>query len=311
MDAAAPEGPLVLVGHSMGGMTVMAFADQYPGADPRAGRRGRVRRRRPAGKLAAVTFGLPVGGRERACAGCCPGVLRRWEPGGAGGAGPAGDRRPVRGADQAVLVRSRDVDPAVARFAERLIEATPIDVVAEFYPAFTEHEKATRWPRSTALPGAVLAGDKDLLTPSAHSEAIAERLPDAELVVVPDAGHLVMLEQPETGDRPARRAAGCGRGRRSAPGRADPATVGRHGSTRTTARWPTRRTGHAPAPSPLDVTVGSPDADARAGPPARRRAGARRPGAAHRRAGRGQDHADPRASARASAYAAPSPRRPS
>ena len=30
IDAAAPEGPLVLVGHSMGGMTMMALADQYP-----------------------------------------------------------------------------------------------------------------------------------------------------------------------------------------------------------------------------------------------------------------------------------------
>ncbi|CAM5268716.1 hypothetical protein STENM36S_05543 [Streptomyces tendae] len=33
-------------------------------------------------------------------------------------------------------------------------------------------------------------------TPS-HSEAIAGLLPDAELVLVPDAGHLVMLEHPE------------------------------------------------------------------------------------------------------------------
>ena len=30
LDAAAPEGPLVLVGHSMGGMTMMALADQFP-----------------------------------------------------------------------------------------------------------------------------------------------------------------------------------------------------------------------------------------------------------------------------------------
>ncbi|MEK8144540.1 hypothetical protein NKH18_31075 [Streptomyces sp. M10(2022)] len=36
------------------------------------------------------------------------------------------------------------MDPAVARFAERLIESTPIDVVAEFYPAFTEHDKSGR-----------------------------------------------------------------------------------------------------------------------------------------------------------------------
>jgi pimeloyl-ACP methyl ester carboxylesterase len=43
----------------------------------------------------------------------------------------------------------------------------------------------------------VLAGVKDLVTPSEHSEAIADLLPDAELVLVPDAGHLVMLEHPE------------------------------------------------------------------------------------------------------------------
>jgi hypothetical protein len=42
-----------------------------------------------------------------------------------------------------------------------------------------------------------MAGDADLLTPSEHSIAIAERLPDCELVIVPDAGHLVMLEYPE------------------------------------------------------------------------------------------------------------------
>jgi pimeloyl-ACP methyl ester carboxylesterase len=92
---------------------------------------------------------------------------------------------------------SDDVDPAVARFAERMIEATPIDVVAEFYPAFTEHEKAEALDVLDGLPGLVLAGDKDLLTPSEHSRAIAERLPDTELVVVPDAGHLVMLEHPD------------------------------------------------------------------------------------------------------------------
>ncbi|CAM5486038.1 Alpha/beta hydrolase OS=Streptomyces alboniger OX=132473 GN=CP975_21200 PE=4 SV=1 [Streptomyces alboniger] len=30
IDAAVPEGPIVLVGHSMGGMTVMALADEFP-----------------------------------------------------------------------------------------------------------------------------------------------------------------------------------------------------------------------------------------------------------------------------------------
>ncbi len=93
---------------------------------------------------------------------------------------------------------SDDVDPAVARFSERLIEATPIDVVAEFYPAFTAHDKGAALAVLDGLPALVLAGDKDLLTPSAHSEEIAERLPGADLVVVPDAGHMVLMERPQT-----------------------------------------------------------------------------------------------------------------
>jgi pimeloyl-ACP methyl ester carboxylesterase len=92
---------------------------------------------------------------------------------------------------------SRDVDPAIARFAERMIESTPIDVVAEYYPAFNDHDKTEALVHFADIPVLVLAGVQDLVTPSEHSEAIADLLPDAELVLVPDAGHLVMLEHPE------------------------------------------------------------------------------------------------------------------
>ncbi len=64
IDAAAPEGPLVLVGHSMGGMTVMALADQYPEL---------IRDRvvgvalvgTSSGRLGEVNFGLPVAASTR------------------------------------------------------------------------------------------------------------------------------------------------------------------------------------------------------------------------------------------------------
>lgn len=93
---------------------------------------------------------------------------------------------------------SRDVDPAVARFAERLIEATPIDVVAEFYPAFQTHDKTSALQRFADIPVTVIAGDKDMITPPGHSVAIKEVLPGSELVVLESAGHLMMLEHPET-----------------------------------------------------------------------------------------------------------------
>lgn len=197
IDAAAPEGPLVLVGHSMGGMTIMALAEQYPEL---------IRDRVAAvafvgtssGKLDEVSFGLPVAG-VNAVRRVLPGVLRAL-----GSQAELVERGRRATADLfAGLIKrysfgSRDVDPAVARFAERLIEATPIDVVAEFYPAFAEHDQSATLPLFRALPVLILAGDKDLVTPSSHSEAIADRLPDAEVVIVPDAGHLVMLEHPET-----------------------------------------------------------------------------------------------------------------
>ncbi|MFF7210427.1 alpha/beta fold hydrolase [Streptomyces sp. NPDC008238] len=195
VDAAAPEGPLVLVGHSMGGMTVMAFADQFPEvvAERVA---GFAFVGTSSGKLASVTLGLPAAG-ARALRVLAPGVLRLL--------GTQVDlvergRRATADLFAGIIKRysfGSEVDPGVARFAERMIESTPIDVVAEFYPAFTEHEKSEALDVLDGLPGLVLAGDKDLLTPSEHSRAIAERLPDTELVVVPGAGHLVMLEHPE------------------------------------------------------------------------------------------------------------------
>ncbi|MFF9338801.1 alpha/beta fold hydrolase [Streptomyces sp. NPDC014773] len=196
IDAAAPEGPLVLVGHSMGGMTVMALAELYPEL---------VRDRvvgialigTSSGRLEEVSYGLPLTG-VNAVRKVLPGVLRAL-----GSQAELVEKGRRATADLfAGLVKkysfaSADVDPAVVRFAERMIESVPVDVVAEFYPAFGAHDKRAALAAFRGLPALALVGDQDLVTPAAHTEAIAEALPGAELVVVPDAGHLVMLERPE------------------------------------------------------------------------------------------------------------------
>ncbi|MEW2547512.1 alpha/beta hydrolase [Streptomyces sp. NPDC047002] len=196
IDAAAPEGPLVLVGHSMGGMTVMALADQYPEL---------IRERvagvalvgTSSGRLGEITYGLPALGAQAARR-VLPGVLKAL--GSQAGLVERG-RRATADLYAGVVKRysfgGQDVDPAVARFAERMIESTPIDVVAEFYPAFSAHDKVEALAVLADTPALVLAGTDDLITPSSHSEAIAEVLPDAELVLIEGAGHLVMLEHPD------------------------------------------------------------------------------------------------------------------
>ncbi|MDF3301125.1 alpha/beta fold hydrolase [Streptomyces tropicalis] len=229
IEAAAPEGPIVLVGHSMGGMTMMALAAECPEL---------VRDRVVAtafvgtssGRLGEVNFGLPVAGVN---------AVRRVLPGVLKALGQQAElvekgRRATADLFAGVIKRysfgSRDVDPAVARFAERMIESTPIDVVAEFYPAFTDHDKTDALNHFRGMPVLVLAGVKDLVTPSEHSEAIADLLPDAELVLVPDAGHLVMLEHPEAvTDRLADLLTRAG----AVPAGA---TVGGYGSTSSTAQ---------------------------------------------------------------------------
>jgi pimeloyl-ACP methyl ester carboxylesterase len=229
IDAAAPTGPIVLVGHSMGGMTVMALADQYPEL---------IRDRVVAtafvgtssGRLGEVNFGLPVAG-VNAVRRVLPGVLKAL---GQQAALVERGRRATADLFAGIIKRysfaSRDVDPAIVRFAERMIEATPIDVVAEYYPAFNDHDKTEALVHFTDMPVLVLAGIGDLVTPSEHSEAIADLLPDAELVLVPDAGHLVMLEHPEVvTDRLADLLTRAG----AVPAGA---TVGGYGSTSSTAQ---------------------------------------------------------------------------
>ncbi|MFB8168660.1 alpha/beta fold hydrolase [Kitasatospora purpeofusca] len=199
IDAVAPTGPLVLVGHSMGGMTMMALADQHPELF-----RERVAGVALIGTLAgnwdAVTFGLPVAGAK---------LFRRVAPGMMKLLGRQVDLVEATrrlGADvSAVFYRrysfgAKDVDPGVVRFAEQMLDATPIDVVAEFYPVFSAHEKTEALAALRGIPTLVLTGTKDLLTPPGHGEVMAEQLPGAELVLVQDAGHLVMLERPDLVD---------------------------------------------------------------------------------------------------------------
>ncbi len=159
IDAAAPEGPLVLVGHSMGGMTVMALAAHYPEL---------IRDRvvgvaligTSSGRLGEVNFGLPVAG-VNAVRRVLPGVLRAL---GQQAELVERGRRATADLFAGIIKRysfaSRDIDPAVVRFAERMIEGTPIDVVAEFYPAFTEHDKTEALAHFAGLPVLVLAGDQ-------------------------------------------------------------------------------------------------------------------------------------------------------
>lgn len=55
----------------------------------------------------------------------------------------------------------------------------------------------TRRLHEIGVPSLVLVGADDIAMPLPYSQMLVDHLPDAELAVVPDAGHLSNLEQPE------------------------------------------------------------------------------------------------------------------
>jgi len=83
--------------------------------------------------------------------------------------------------------------------ASASIAAVPAAALTASCRALVEHDTRSRLHEIT-VPTLVLVGEHDTETPPSYAEAIAERIPGAELVVVPGAGHLVNLEAPDTVD---------------------------------------------------------------------------------------------------------------
>jgi pimeloyl-ACP methyl ester carboxylesterase len=88
------------------------------------------------------------------------------------------------------------VSPAVVDFLERIIRATPIGVVAEFYPALLGHDERAALSTLGRVPVIVVAGEQDRLVPLRQAEQLAAEIPGSEFVLVAGAGHVVILERP-------------------------------------------------------------------------------------------------------------------
>jgi len=50
-------------------------------------------------------------------------------------------------------------------------------------------------------PALIICGSEDRLTPIKYSQYLFQHIPDAQLKIVPDAGHMVMIEQPDLVNR--------------------------------------------------------------------------------------------------------------
>ena len=200
LDAEVPTGPIVLVGHSLGGMTIMALADQRPEL---------------FGTRIVGAFLLATSAGRLVESGLTGFVIRTMKQAGLLGIylrslrlfAPALERLRRRGTKAgAVFIRhylfgTDDATPELVRLVQAMLEQTPLPVTAAFYPTFIDHDATPALAALRPIPCTVLVGSADELTPLRHSQAIVDQLgPDTDFVVVPGAGHSVNITQPQLVD---------------------------------------------------------------------------------------------------------------
>ncbi|MPZ72347.1 MAG: alpha/beta fold hydrolase [Nitriliruptorales bacterium] len=184
---------VILVGHSMGGMTILSYVDQYP--------------EWVGDRVAGAVF-MSTSGSEVITGGIVSVGVAAFS-----GLGNRVGRRVFqalgRRSSAADLIYSSsndlsygltkligltaDASPAHVAFTEQLLLECPNNVKAAIGPMFTSLDLREAAPL-LKVPSLVIVGDKDRLTPPRQAHRLVELLPDAELAVLEGIGHMAPIE---------------------------------------------------------------------------------------------------------------------
>jgi len=179
LDQVVPDGPIVLVGHSLGGMTIQQlavddpswFGDRVRGVALVGTSGGRLLRSSPVLRRLIPLLRVASPAMDWGRAFNSYSIMRRWA------VGPTAEPKHVDMVDEMIL-------------------RAPSHVIFDFHRIFVGLDLT---PGHQALGRArtvVIGGRHDQLTPYSHSERLAESIPGAELVTA-DAGHMMMFEEHE------------------------------------------------------------------------------------------------------------------
>lgn len=169
------ESRIVLAGHSMGGMTVMAFAGLH--------------KETVAERVSGVVLVSTASGELR-------------------GVGVPGEVAMMRALSKMPIRLGRAVRPRTqahtsfgpgARFEDiadtaRQIGGTRLATTGAFYSALMAHDELASLPVLNEVGTAVLCGTKDRLTPLKLNKKLAEAMPNADLHIIQGKGHMLTYE---------------------------------------------------------------------------------------------------------------------
>lgn len=180
IDATIPDGEVVLGGHSMGGMTIMALGEVDPGLV-----RDRVRGVALVGTAAHLPGRRGIPGEALVMA-----LLRRF---------PATWRGlPTTPRLTAANLFGTDPDPAAVRATAAMTRNTRANVVADWHRALGELDLRSAVAPFADVRTVVLTGAVDRLTPVSAGRRLAALVPGADLWMLPGVGHMITYEATTT-----------------------------------------------------------------------------------------------------------------
>lgn len=176
--AEVPRGPIILGGHSMGGMTVMAYA----------GLHNRSFTKRVRGVMLASTAASIQGRSPIPLERLVMGVASRAPRLAPGPLVPATVQGRLLFGDGA---RKEDIKVAV-----RQIQRTKMPTIGKYFNALGAHDEVAALAHFVDVPTHIFVGSQDRLTPVRYSKMLRDAMPHADLTVLPDLGHMLTYEAP-------------------------------------------------------------------------------------------------------------------
>lgn len=185
---------VVLVGHSMGGMTIMDYARRFPEEfGTKVAGVGLVAT--SSGNLSqhSIVPGVP----GPVFASLAPHLITVFNR-----APRAFDRARRVGTDVGAVATQRmaygaNVAPELVEFMVQMIAATSVTVMGDFYPAFAEFDGREGLTVIGGVETMITGGARDSILPVVHTKTLIDRLPGAESWIDPRQGHMHFIGNPE------------------------------------------------------------------------------------------------------------------
>ncbi|MDO5670853.1 MAG: alpha/beta hydrolase [Corynebacterium sp.] len=190
LRARGVQGPMILVGHSLGGLVALNLVRRCP---PEL--RGHI-----AGLILVATsiealsdqglpqvLASPVADQVYHAVESQPQDAKKFRE----------QAALVLAPTLAVAVFHRNVNYDIVQFHAAMIHETPLETFVGYFEDLQKHDELAASDHLQGLPGYVIVGEKDVVTPLSQAERLIEVWPDAYLQIAREAGHMIPLEAPE------------------------------------------------------------------------------------------------------------------